>query len=199
MQQLGQHDLARLISESVQPLLSTKGCNHNFPLIIVVSFLGLAWGTFGLLRFLRCCLSQLLSLCAYRIAVYVLGSSFRSAFRVNEESSVMRFISQTFRRIKMNHRYCRIIFAGYYTVKFLNELIDLLIKILTLFNYFLPKKQMSFPLWSHRYKSKKGKWIYIPTDECRIKRGEYYKVALYLLAFPVILLSPSKGQSYSRS
>lgn len=73
----------------------------------------------------------------------------------------MRFISQTFRRIKMNHRYCRIIFAGYYTVKFLNELIDLLVKILTLFNYFLPKKQMSFPLWSHRYKSKKGKWIYI--------------------------------------
>lgn len=69
----------------------------------------------------------------------------------------------------MNHRYCRIIFAGYYTVKFLNELIDLLVKILTLFNYFLPKKQMSFPLWSHRYKSKKGKWIYIPTDECRIK------------------------------
>lgn len=40
----------------------------------------------------------------------------------------------------MNHRYCRIIFAGYYTVKFLNELIDLLVKILTLFNYFLPKK-----------------------------------------------------------
>lgn len=27
---------------------------------------------------------------------------------------------------------------------------------------------MSFPLWSHRYKSNKGKWIYIPTDECRI-------------------------------
>lgn len=56
----------------------------------------------------------------------------------------MRFISQTFRRIKMNHRYCRIIFAGYYTVKFLNELIDLLVKILTLFNYFLQKNKCHF-------------------------------------------------------
>ena len=36
---------------------------------------------------------------------------------------------------------------------------------------------MSFPLWSHRYKSKKGKWIYIPTDECRIKGANISHIA----------------------